>query len=248
MNQEKSNRELLKPIQLAEELLGGALEHIQNVNDGIIIGGGQQMGDTVKNALKVLYDVRSSILSDEVYSNGAAKAMDHIRSVLDMMQSGNTEDNEVILLTEKLARALAVLYPVSRIVKKPSNVPKCPANTREKSPEVERRAAPRIGIEADIGFQSETNFFVGFTENVSTGGLFIATYDTREIGSKLNVNFTLPDGYLVSVQGIVRWVREYNETTPDTMPGMGVQFENLTGEDQKAIHRFIAERPPIFYE
>jgi uncharacterized protein (TIGR02266 family) len=150
--------------------------------------------------------------------------------------------------TSNIAKTLAVLYPISKMQENPPKLPSAPQKTEEKTPEVERRAAPRMEIEAEIGFQSETNFFTGFTEDISTGGIFIATYDTREIGDRLSVNFTLPNGHLIAADGIVRWVREFNERTPDTMPGMGVQFESLGADDEEAIRGFVAQRQPLFYD
>jgi hypothetical protein len=31
-------------------------------------------------------------------------------------------------------------------------------------------------------------------------------------------------------------------------PAMGVQFEGLSREDERAINRFLAQRPPMFFE
>ncbi len=146
-----------------------------------------------------------------------------------------------------MARSLAVLYPLSEIGE--SRAPRHPAAGRKPVPPqiIERRRTPRAAVDAEVGFQSDTNFFMGFSEDVSAGGLFIATYDVRPIGSVINLNFTLPGGHLISVDGVVRWVREYNETAPDITPGMGIQFEKLLGDDKEAIEAFINERPAMFY-
>ena len=93
-----------------------------------------------------------------------------------------------------------------------------------------------------------TNFFTGFSQDISTGGIFIATFDILAMGARLNVNFTVPGGPVLSVDGVVRWVREYNETTPDVEPGMGVQFEGLNADDQGAINKFMEQNPPIFFD
>jgi uncharacterized protein (TIGR02266 family) len=105
-----------------------------------------------------------------------------------------------------------------------------------------------VVIEADIGFQSDNNFFTGFSEDISTGGIFIATYDNRPIGSRLAINFTLPDGHLVSAVGVVRWLREHNDSTPDVQPGMGVQFTGLSDDDRHRINSFLGVREPMFYD
>ena len=51
------------------------------------------------------------------------------------------------------------------------------------------------------------------------------------MGAKVNVNFSLHYGPVFSVDGTVRWLREFNEFTPDVVPGMGIQFDNLTDDE-----------------
>ncbi len=109
----------------------------------------------------------------------------------------------------------------------------------------DRRSSPRIEVEAELGFQSETNFFTGFSEDLSDGGLFIATWDTQAIGTELTVTFGLPEGREIKAHAKVMWVREPHG---DITPGMGVRFHDLDDEDHKAILRFIEERPPVFYD
>ncbi len=140
------------------------------------------------------------------------------------------------------ARAGKVPPEGSRTVKKEPALRRVPRHIAE------RRRAPRAAVEAEIGFQSDTNFYTGLSEDISTGGLFLATFNLRPIGSVLNVNFTLPGGHFISVDGIVRWVREYNELNSDASPGMGIQFENLGASEKDAIDAFIQQRTTLFYE
>lgn len=109
----------------------------------------------------------------------------------------------------------------------------------------DRRSSPRIAVEAELGFQSETNFFNGFSEDLSDGGLFIATYNVLPIGRELTVKFGLPEGREVTAEARVVWVREPHG---DVSPGMGVRFTDLDDEDHAAILRFMDERPPVFYD
>ena len=37
------------------------------------------------------------------------------------------------------------------------------------------RSSQRIKLEAKVTLRSQTNFFVGFSENISEGGIFIST-------------------------------------------------------------------------
>ena len=38
-----------------------------------------------------------------------------------------------------------------------------------------RRTSPRFDVELEVSLASESNFYVGLTENISAGGLFVAT-------------------------------------------------------------------------
>ena len=112
----------------------------------------------------------------------------------------------------------------------------------------ERRVAVRREVEIEIGVQSDTNFYTGFSCDISSGGLFVATYDVPAIGTDVNVNFHLPGCPVMSLDGVVRWVRDLNPADPDLVPGMGVAFGALEPQQARAINAFLAVRQPIFYE
>ena len=112
-----------------------------------------------------------------------------------------------------------------------------------------RRMHRRHGVDIEIGFHSDSNFYMGFTENLSEGGLFIATYDYAPLGSWVEFTFRLPGmDRNIQARGVVRWVREYNEMTTDVSPGMGIQFQSLPPAVEHAIRRFIRSRDPLFYD
>ncbi|MCB9707231.1 MAG: PilZ domain-containing protein [Myxococcales bacterium] len=109
-------------------------------------------------------------------------------------------------------------------------------------------AGSRTNIEANIGAATETNFFVGFSGEIAEGGVFIATYMTLEKGTPLEMLLTLPGGFEMRLLGNVRFVRDPMDFSTSAEPGMGVTFESVTDEQRKLMLRFIAKRPPIFYD
>ena len=112
-----------------------------------------------------------------------------------------------------------------------------------------RRQHERVTCRTDVTLEGDSTFYNGFTENIGAGGLFIATYDALEIGRRVNLEFTLPDHEArISVEGEVRWLREYNELTPDIVPGMGIKFLDLKQGDLFAVERFVALKEPLFYD
>jgi len=112
------------------------------------------------------------------------------------------------------------------------------------------REYERAPLSAEVTMESDDNFYTGFSANISEGGIFITTHDTRAIGEVVELSFTLPDGEQrrITVLGEVRWVREYNSFKPATDPGMGISFLALRQADRERIERFVARREPLFYD
>ena len=111
-----------------------------------------------------------------------------------------------------------------------------------------RREHARDDVELEVSLESESNFYVGLSENLSEGGLFIATHLVRPVGTSIEISFKLPHvAEPIRAAGTVRWTREYSETS-DTMPGMGVRFENIAPEHIEQIREFVAARAPLYYE
>jgi uncharacterized protein (TIGR02266 family) len=125
----------------------------------------------------------------------------------------------------------------------------------------DRRARPRYAVTMSVTLVGDHNFYMGLTENLSEGGLFVQTQRTLPIGTILRVEFTLPTSSTpVSVVGEVRWVRSANAVRKDHdnfgsggggdlpfKPGMGIQFSDLSAETERAIAKFITIRNPDFY-
>ncbi|MBN1655165.1 MAG: TIGR02266 family protein [Deltaproteobacteria bacterium] len=112
----------------------------------------------------------------------------------------------------------------------------------------ERRKHQRVALETEVTLQGTSNFYNGFTEDISCGGLFLSTYCLEPIGTKIDLAFTLPNGYVVRAPGRVRWLRDIRDPEDDTAPGMGIMFEDLKAEDKIEIEAFIKARSPIFYD
>ena len=122
------------------------------------------------------------------------------------------------------------------------------ANTDEQ--DQQGRIAPRRDFEAEIeiSLDSDHNFYTGFTENISSGGLFIATRDLKPIGTPMEISFSIP-GFdtKISIQAEVRWQR-LEQSHADSMPGIGVRFLNLDTAQTEAINAFIGQRGTLFYD
>lgn len=109
----------------------------------------------------------------------------------------------------------------------------------------ERRTGHRVQLEADVSLYSPTTFWAGIAEDISEGGLFVATYQLEPIGTVMDLRFELPSGEAVAVRGVVRWLREVMD---EGTPGMGLQFQDLSERDLQIIQSFVKHRPPLLWE
>lgn len=110
-----------------------------------------------------------------------------------------------------------------------------------------RREHSRFAVDLDVTVGSDHNFYAGFAENLSAGGVFIATHKLKPVGSKIELTVNLPDGVQIRATGDVRWIRVFNEQS-DTPPGMGVRFDGLADASVALIQNFLARRDPLFFD
>jgi uncharacterized protein (TIGR02266 family) len=112
-----------------------------------------------------------------------------------------------------------------------------------------RRQARRFPLKVEVGMTSEHNFYTGFAENLSSGGLFVATHEPLRIGDRLEINLTVPGLERVCTALCeVRWLREYDPVHLETVPGVGLKFLELDPDARAAIELFLRHRDPIFYD
>jgi uncharacterized protein (TIGR02266 family) len=110
-----------------------------------------------------------------------------------------------------------------------------------------RREHSRFAVDLDVTVGSDHNFYAGFAENLSAGGVFIATHNLKPVGSKIELSVNLPDGVQVRAAGEVRWIRIFNEQS-DMPPGMGVKFVDVDETSVTAINAFLSRRDPLFFD
>jgi uncharacterized protein (TIGR02266 family) len=111
-----------------------------------------------------------------------------------------------------------------------------------------RRADARFTVDLDVTLESEHNFYAGFAENLSSGGIFVATHKLLPVGQEIRFSIRLP-GLEEPVLGIgeVRWVRDYSERS-NVPPGLGLRFLYLAPGCMSVIQRFLENRDPLFFD
>jgi uncharacterized protein (TIGR02266 family) len=111
------------------------------------------------------------------------------------------------------------------------------------------RRAARVELDVEITMTSEHTFWSGFTSNVSTGGVFVATDRLLPLGSRVSFELALPPsdrGWQLT--GEVRWLRE-KALSDDIPAGLGLQFVDLPDDAAEAIKEFIlTKRDSLFFD
>jgi uncharacterized protein (TIGR02266 family) len=116
------------------------------------------------------------------------------------------------------------------------------------APVMNRRVSPRVKVRVEVTMQSESNFFTGFSGDISETGVFVATYQkVLSPGTPVELSLALPGEPAMPISGMVRWVREAGESSRGGYPGLGIAFANVGPREAAAIQRFICGREPLFW-
>jgi uncharacterized protein (TIGR02266 family) len=111
----------------------------------------------------------------------------------------------------------------------------------------ELRGTPRYVAHVEVDFESDSHFYTGLSQNVSEGGLFIATYAPRPVGTEIDLTLKLPGPQgPMRTHGTVRWIRDFSATS-DAVPGMGLHL-HLDDDALPRVRRFLSTRPPLFFD
>lgn len=111
----------------------------------------------------------------------------------------------------------------------------------------EKRTAMRMVLHAQVNIKSESNFFMGFTENISEGGIFVSTLSPPEVGEKVELAVAVDGGEPLPLIGTVRWHRTGEDGNPT---GCGVQFDEIDDDQRRTIEMLLVtlEKEPLFHD
>jgi uncharacterized protein (TIGR02266 family) len=101
-----------------------------------------------------------------------------------------------------------------------------------------------IRLTLDIAPDTESQFFVDLSLDVSQAGVFAATYRDIPVGSLVTM-FCAAFGEEIELHGEVVWQRDAGD---DSSPGVGVRLCDLTPACRQAIERFCRIWAPLYYE
>jgi len=253
------------------EALATALLSLQMA--GIADAGLERAIECTASASSSLYSAEVASPTDEAsatFIHVAAEALQRAMADVSVLRGRHAQ---LEVAATSLARTLALLYPVlqhsarqrrarlpagglsdsdARELRTLAGFPRAPAPTgRFPRPSSfdgnDRRlgANKRVFIEVEIGLTTESHIYTGLSLDVSTGGVFVATYDPAPSGTTVQLYFVLPDGHVVNAEGVVRWTRA---ASSDASPGMGVAFVAISAESLAHIASFCDSRPPLYFD
>ncbi len=111
------------------------------------------------------------------------------------------------------------------------------------------RAHERVPLSVAVDLESEHNFYAGITNNISEGGLFVATAVPPPLGAVAEIHLTLPgEPNPFAIRGVVRWLRDAAQSNEDAPVGCGVQWLEMSRDAFNAIRAFVTQRDTLFVD
>ncbi|MGH0037599.1 MAG: TIGR02266 family protein [Myxococcota bacterium] len=102
---------------------------------------------------------------------------------------------------------------------------------------LERRRSARAQFLVRVDYSTVDEMFSEFTRDINEGGLFIETDNPRPPGTVVSMQFNLPGSDApIRTEGLVVRVSDGGD---GSMPGMGIEFEELEGEARQRIDQLV---------
>ena len=111
----------------------------------------------------------------------------------------------------------------------------------------EQRRDPRVPVSIRVRYPQRNAFFSEYTRNISRGGMFIATDEPMQIGTRLRFALEVPGSDALLIEGEVRWavrpeqVAGLAASAPEVEVGMGVQFVFANEAERAALEAAVRE-------
>ena len=98
----------------------------------------------------------------------------------------------------------------------------------------QRRTAPRMPVSLWAVEDDGSGIYYHHVSDLSPGGLFLEKGLTLPVGSRIELELTLPTARSIRAEGVV--VTDVRNRTS----GNGIKFEKISDADKKAINEYIA--------
>ncbi len=103
----------------------------------------------------------------------------------------------------------------------------------------DKRESERLPVDVKVDYRTVGSFITDYTKDLSKGGIFIKTSLPLEVGTRVRLRLTLPDGDApFALDGVVKWVSTLREREKHPS-GMGVEFVDFSDEVKNKIENLI---------
>jgi len=103
---------------------------------------------------------------------------------------------------------------------------------------------PRIPVKTPVYLDGATPLLLGYSQDLSPSGVFVATPAPIDVGMRCALSFPLPtaEGNVHVIGRVVRTVPRDDGASGETRSaGMGLEFEKFGPEDRRAIESYLFE-------
>jgi uncharacterized protein (TIGR02266 family) len=99
----------------------------------------------------------------------------------------------------------------------------------------DRRIAERVPVTWSVDCETDDTFLYASITNISQLGIFVATHEPLEIGTRLTLRFAPPGHESFVLQGVVQWINPVRVLAENRNPGMGIRFVDITPDDRERL-------------
>lgn len=110
-----------------------------------------------------------------------------------------------------------------------------------------RALAPTWTLRATLTRDSEDHLYAGLSYDLSSGGIFVATFDPPPIGALVDVSLTLGYASELTIGGVVRWIRAAADASDGLPAGCGVELKGLPLHALRALEQLARDREPMLW-
>ena len=103
------------------------------------------------------------------------------------------------------------------------------------------RREERVPKTLSLSFKNPQSFVNSYTDNISSGGLFIRTENPLKKDEPFLLNLQLPGlSDPMKIKAEVVWTREQTDDAKGKPPGMGVKFCEMSNKDNEILKKYLA--------
>ncbi|HUT53262.1 MAG TPA: TIGR02266 family protein [bacterium] len=104
----------------------------------------------------------------------------------------------------------------------------------------ERRRHRRVPFVSKVTYVLTDSFQYYYSQDLSLGGMFLETRKPFKVGTRLDLDFELPDTEArIRVKGEVVRIVPPDPLHRDQLPGMGITFTAVTPDSQSKLEDFL---------